>query len=305
MVQPAPQSHPAISFRAVSRPPRSRSDGTSRRSSGTSSSTRCARTWSGSRRSIAGPAIARPPESRRLMVDRRGCGARVVRRFERGRTGGLSPVRVDRIGCEDALWQRLIHGIYLGTEDWAAKHMRARVESKPRSTNRPKTQRSIGRPKMHQIIAAVAKFAECTAEISAPGVGTRSGRSCLVGWHEGWLTLRSIAAALRLRSEGHISTSDSKVRADVRLTTRVPRLSRRGVGARAVVAQAHEPANVVRASPAITSGGSCDAQFAITFEIGTCADSQGRSAERRERKQMIVRPSQLFAFTFPKSKAGV
>jgi len=26
-----------------------------------------------------------------------------------------------------------------------------------------------------------------------------------VGWHEGWLTLRSIAASLRMRSEGHIS----------------------------------------------------------------------------------------------------
>jgi hypothetical protein len=26
-----------------------------------------------------------------------------------------------------------------------------------------------------------------------------------VGWHEGLITLRSIAAALRLRSEGHIS----------------------------------------------------------------------------------------------------
>ena len=26
-----------------------------------------------------------------------------------------------------------------------------------------------------------------------------------IGWHEGWITLRSIAASLRLRSEGHIS----------------------------------------------------------------------------------------------------
>jgi len=26
-----------------------------------------------------------------------------------------------------------------------------------------------------------------------------------LGWHEGWVTLRSIAASLRLRSEGHIS----------------------------------------------------------------------------------------------------
>jgi hypothetical protein len=27
----------------------------------------------------------------------------------------------------------------------------------------------------------------------------------LIGWHEGLVTLRTIAAALRLRSEGHVS----------------------------------------------------------------------------------------------------
>ncbi|HEX7708565.1 MAG TPA: hypothetical protein VF701_19040 [Thermoanaerobaculia bacterium] len=27
-----------------------------------------------------------------------------------------------------------------------------------------------------------------------------------IGWNEGWVTLRGIAAALRLRSEGHISS---------------------------------------------------------------------------------------------------
>jgi len=34
-----------------------------------------------------------------------------------------------------------------------------------------------------------------------------SGRrlAAWIGWYEGWQTLRSIAAALRLRSEGHIS----------------------------------------------------------------------------------------------------
>ncbi|MFZ2492797.1 MAG: hypothetical protein WA208_15050, partial [Thermoanaerobaculia bacterium] len=27
-----------------------------------------------------------------------------------------------------------------------------------------------------------------------------------IGWNEGWITLRSIAASLRLRSEGYVST---------------------------------------------------------------------------------------------------
>jgi hypothetical protein len=36
-------------------------------------------------------------------------------------------------------------------------------------------------------------------------VGWRVG-SRWIGWNEGWITLRGIAAALRLRSEGYITT---------------------------------------------------------------------------------------------------
>jgi putative transposase len=113
---------------------------------------------------------------------------------------------LDGIGSEDPLWQKLIHGLYLGTESWA-KEMRAQVEAKARSTDHPTTQRAIGRPKMHQVIAAVARVAGRTAE----DIRTMRGdpmRSLVawIGWYEGWITLRSIAAALRLRSEGHIST---------------------------------------------------------------------------------------------------
>lgn len=112
---------------------------------------------------------------------------------------------LDRIGCEEPLWKDLVHGIYLGTDAWT-KEMRIRVESKPRSTDHPKPQRAIGRPRMHQIINAVANVAGRSAE----AIRTTRGDPlrCLVawiGWHEGWITLRSIAASLRLRSEGHIS----------------------------------------------------------------------------------------------------
>ncbi len=113
---------------------------------------------------------------------------------------------LDRIGSEDLLWQDVIHGVYLGTEQWAACEMRGQVESKVRSTDHPKTQRAIGRPKMHQVIAAVARVAGCTAET----IRTKRGNplrslTAWIAWHEGWITLRSIAASLRLRSEGHIS----------------------------------------------------------------------------------------------------
>jgi len=113
---------------------------------------------------------------------------------------------LDRIACEDPLWRNLIHGVYLGTEQWA-KEMRALVESKPRSTDHPKTQRAIGRPKMHQIIAAVAAAAGSAPETIRARRGDRLRALCAwIGWYEGWITLRSIAASLRLRSEGHISS---------------------------------------------------------------------------------------------------
>ena len=112
---------------------------------------------------------------------------------------------LDRIGCNEPLWQDVIHGVYLGTEQWA-REMRTLAEAKPRSTDHPKEQRAIGRPRMHQIIAAVASVAGSTAE----AIRTRRGDPlrllvAWIGWHEGWSTLRSIAASLRLRSEGHIS----------------------------------------------------------------------------------------------------
>jgi REP element-mobilizing transposase RayT len=112
---------------------------------------------------------------------------------------------LEKIGCEDRLWDKLTNQLYLGAEAWT-KAMRKRVESKPRSTDHPRTQRAIGRPKMHEVIAAVASAADVT--VSAIRVTRGSilrGLTAWIGWHEGLVTLRSIAATLRLRSEGHIS----------------------------------------------------------------------------------------------------
>lgn len=110
---------------------------------------------------------------------------------------------LERIGIEDSLWQDLINGIYLGGESWT-KAMRAQVESKIRSSDHPRAQRAVGRPHMSAIIGAVAKV---TGETTDRIRTTRPFRALVawIGWNEGLITLREIAASLRLRSEGHIS----------------------------------------------------------------------------------------------------
>jgi REP element-mobilizing transposase RayT len=110
-----------------------------------------------------------------------------------------------KIGSDESLWDQLINGIYLGRESWA-KSMRKWVESKPRSTDHPVRQRAVGRPKVDDVISAVAKIAGQTgAAIREMRGGALRRLAAWIGWHEGLLTLRSIAASLRLRSEGHVS----------------------------------------------------------------------------------------------------
>jgi len=110
-----------------------------------------------------------------------------------------------KIGCEDRLWDKLENQLYLGTEEWI-KAARKLVESTPRSTDHPRAQRAVGRPKMHTILDVVANAAGETADsIRATRGGILRRLAAWLGWHEGLITLRSIAASLRLRSEGHIS----------------------------------------------------------------------------------------------------
>lgn len=110
-----------------------------------------------------------------------------------------------KIGCEDRLWDKLVNQFYLGSDEWLKK-MRRQVETKPRSTDHPRIQRAVGRPKMFQIVDAVAKAADVTADlIRATRGGMLRRLTAWIGWNEGLITLRSIAASLRMRSEGHIS----------------------------------------------------------------------------------------------------
>lgn len=111
-----------------------------------------------------------------------------------------------KVGSEDRLWDNTANALYLGTEQWA-KEMRKMVESKPRSTDHPKAQRAVGRPGMQSIVDAVARVANVPREVvrSASG-GAMRRLIAWIGWHEGLITLRTMAAALRLRSEGYVST---------------------------------------------------------------------------------------------------
>ena len=111
-----------------------------------------------------------------------------------------------KIGCEDRLWDKLTNQFYLGSDAWIKK-MRRQIETKPRSTDHPRIQRAAGRPKMQTIVSAVAKAAgETAACIRSTRGHILRNLVAWLGWHEGWVTLRSIAASLRLRSEGHISS---------------------------------------------------------------------------------------------------
>ncbi len=110
-----------------------------------------------------------------------------------------------KIDSRERLWDQAINGIYLGSEEWA-KQMRKVVESRPRSTDHPLTQRAVGRPTVQKVIAAVAEAGAQAKEIvRSRGGGPLRRLAAWIAWNEGLETLRTIAAALRLRSEGYVS----------------------------------------------------------------------------------------------------
>jgi REP element-mobilizing transposase RayT len=103
------------------------------------------------------------------------------------------------------IWEEAIGAIFLGGEPWA-RQMRKLVESRIRSSENPKKQRAIGRPRMHQILRAVARTSgRGSDELQTRAGGALRRLAAWLGWHEGLITLASIAAALRLRSEGYVS----------------------------------------------------------------------------------------------------
>lgn len=110
-----------------------------------------------------------------------------------------------KVDSAECLWDKVTNAIYLGSDAWTRK-MREQVESKPRSTDHPLTQRAIGRPKMAEVVGTIARVAKVSPDMIRSTAGGPVRRlAAWIGWHEGLLTLRSIAAALRLRSEGYVS----------------------------------------------------------------------------------------------------
>lgn len=112
----------------------------------------------------------------------------------------------DAIGVEDDLWDRVVHGIYLGTESWA-REMRKVLQSRTRSREHPRTQRAVGRPKIGRIIRVIGALTGIRSRVlRALRGGPQRRLIAWLAWNEGLLRLREIAAALGLRSSGHVST---------------------------------------------------------------------------------------------------
>ncbi|MGK2858630.1 MAG: transposase, partial [Thermoanaerobaculia bacterium] len=61
----------------------------------------------------------------------------------------------EKLTSEERLVDKVQRRLYLGTEEWVAS-MRKLVESKLRSDDHPRAQRTVGRPKMATIVEAVA-----------------------------------------------------------------------------------------------------------------------------------------------------
>jgi putative transposase len=110
------------------------------------------------------------------------------------------------LDSHESLWDNVQHGMFLGSDEWMIQ-MRALVDSKPRSTDHPRKQRSVGRPAMATIMEVVRRAGSVTMdELRSRGSGTLRWLVAWLGWNEGLATLRQIAAVLRLRSEGYVSS---------------------------------------------------------------------------------------------------
>ncbi len=111
----------------------------------------------------------------------------------------------EKIDSADRIWDKVTNQIYLGSEGWL-KQVRKKVEAELRSDDHPRAQREVGRPNMVEIIAAVAR----TLGVSESWICTSHGNverllAAWLGWYEGLARVRSIAAALRIRSSGRVS----------------------------------------------------------------------------------------------------
>lgn len=109
------------------------------------------------------------------------------------------------IGLDRCPWDDLVGQIYLGGEAWV-EGLRDTIQSRPRSDDYPLAQREPVAKAMADVIGAVASSLAVSENLIRFGRGGRARMlAAWLGCHEGRHDLRSIAAALRVRSTGGIS----------------------------------------------------------------------------------------------------
>src|SRR5258707_1359026 len=120
--------------------------------------------------------------------------------------GGSITSMSDGVTCSaENLWDKLINGIYLGSEKWA-RSMRKVLQSKRRSREHPRQQRAVGRPKLGRIIRIVSVLTGVNPRAVREARGGPIRRLIAwLGWNEGLSPLRAIASAFGLRSLRPIS----------------------------------------------------------------------------------------------------
>ncbi len=141
------------------------------------------------------------------------------------------------VEIEKDFLSRIVGQIVFGSDQFV-QAIQTLIDSEERSTEHPRYQRDIGRPPLSAIEAAVCERLEVTPEQLRARKGDLSRRVfAMLGYWEGFRTLREIARELGLRSYAHVSNLVSRCR---RECEKDPMLNRIVEECRAA-AQAHAP----------------------------------------------------------------
>lgn len=111
----------------------------------------------------------------------------------------------DGIGSSRRPWDDLVGQIYLGSDSWVEK-VRELIEERPRSNDYPSPQREVQRPAMRAVLSAVSEVMGVPEDRIRTGRGgTPRSLAAWLGCYEANLTNGQVAAALCLRSDGHVT----------------------------------------------------------------------------------------------------
>ena len=120
-----------------------------------------------------------------------------------------------KVDVAEDLMDKVAAQIYLGTGSWI-DHVQKLLDQDEKSEEHPRAQVHPGRPELEDVIDAVAKTFDTTAEAMKKRHGTLERR--LLAWlafEDGLIPLRRIAAQLGLTSAGGISKLVSRCREEV------------------------------------------------------------------------------------------